>query len=112
MGTPMRTPKKISQTNWINWDELVERVRGAKTSEVAIARLKKDLDLALKLREHSVASEAVEDERLHKRIKENMARCQAMAAAMAYPEGEESGDFLELASRVDRALTARKKHET
>ena len=108
----MPTPKKVSQTNWIKWDELVERVRSAKNSEVAVARLKNDLDIDLKLREHSVASEAVEDERLHKRVRESMARCQAMADAMAYREGEQSSDFLELASRIDRAITARKKHET
>lgn len=108
----MASPKKISETNWINWVELAERARSAKNPEVAVSRLKKDLDFALKLREGSAAREAVEDFRLHKRIKESMARVQDMSKAMAYRENEESGDFLELAIRIDYAISARRKHET
>ena len=41
--------KKLSEVNWINWAELVERVRTAKNPDVAVSRLQKDIDLAWKL---------------------------------------------------------------
>lgn len=102
---------KLSQANWINWDEVIERVRKAKTPEVAIARLKKDLDLAFKLYSGDQARKAVAEYKHHQQVKRGMKRAQAMAQAMAYREGEEAEDFLELAVRIDRALTARKEHE-
>ena len=57
----MPTFKKVSNAKWVNWEDLVERVRSAKTTEVAVARLQKELDMVLRLREGSSAREAVED---------------------------------------------------
>ena len=113
MGKTMPSPfKKISDANWVNWEDLVERVRTAKTTEVAVARLQKELDMVLSLREGSSAREAVEDYKLSRKMKEGMLRVQDMSKAMAYREGETSDDFIELAIRIDYAIAARKKHET
>jgi hypothetical protein len=103
--------KKLSDVNWLNWAELVERVRTAKNPEVAIARLQKDIDLAWTAYSITNAEDTLRNYKATKHANEVLRRATAMANAMAYKEGEEGGDFIELAARIDAALIARKKFE-
>ena len=103
--------KKLSEVNWINWAELVERVRTAKNPDVAVSRLQKDIDLAWKLYSAKHAEDTLTNYKATKQANEMLRRVTAMGNAMAYKEGEEGGDFIELAARIDAALIARKKYE-
>lgn len=107
----MTDTKKLSEANWIRWEEVVERVRKAKTPEVAIAKLKKDLDLAFKLYSGEQARKALADYKLDQHVKREVKRVEEMASAMAWREGEDPEEYMELAMRIDRALAARRKHE-
>ena len=103
--------KKLSEVHWINWAELVERVRTARDPEVAVSRLQKDIDPAGKLYSAKHAEDTLENYKATKYANEVLRRATAMANAMTYKEGEEGGDFIELAARIDAALIARKKFE-
>ena len=103
--------KKLSEVNWMNWGEVVERVRTAKNPEVAVSRLRKDIDLAWKLYSTQNSEHTLSNYKATKHANEVLRRANAMANAMAYKEGEEAGDFIELAARIDAALIARKKFE-
>jgi hypothetical protein len=101
---------KLSDANWIRWDEVVEKVRSAKTAEAAVTKLKRDIDFAFKLREGTLARERLQDYKVHHQVRTEMKRAEEMAKAMAFKD-EDWNDYLDQAIRLDAALTARKKFE-
>lgn len=102
--------KKLSDVNWIKWDEVVEKVRKANTPEAAVERLRRELDFAFKLYQDDRANVLIDDYKRSAFANATMERAEAMAKAMAI-KGEDWGEFLDLAVRLDAALAARRKFE-
>jgi hypothetical protein len=108
---PSRQPPDASDlAPWVEWENIVDRVRAAKSADTAILMMKRHFRSVLGSLDRDRDQKLKRSREQHQRVREWHDRTREMAKAMAGPN-REWGAFFERADELDRALQARKKFE-
>jgi hypothetical protein len=108
---PKRPPPDVSAlTPWVEWERIVERVRGAKDAESAVYMMKRHFKSVLEMQDALRDTKLKREYDARQAFRERHLRVREMAKAMAGPD-REWGQFHERACELDDALQARKKFE-